>query len=179
MSSSDLLTSDQLRRARCRVEDARTPGTQLPPQPTLKGCPSPSTASQPTTSPLVHFHFVVFLKRCASASLSCKSFFSPCLSRQHWKANLKADGTSRESFDNIYLDLSKQSGKCRFADSGLGWRPSGGGDTFTLDGSNIGSAQWSRAARGFELKVLTRNMGKTGIIQLDGFQQEVSMALPR
>ncbi|KAL9094078.1 MAG: hypothetical protein Q9165_003748 [Trypethelium subeluteriae] len=78
----------------------------------------------------------------------------------------------RESFDNIYLDLSKQSGKCRFADSGLGWKPSGGGDTFTLDGSNIGSAQWSRAARGFELKVLTRSGGTTEIIQLDGFQQE-------
>ncbi|KAI9663948.1 MAG: FACT complex subunit [Bathelium mastoideum] len=77
-----------------------------------------------------------------------------------------------ESFDNIYLDLSKQNGKCRFADSGLGWKPSGGGDTFTLDGSNIASAQWSRAAKGFELKVLTRNLGKTEVIQLDGFQQE-------
>lgn len=84
---------------------------------------------------------------------------------------------TRESFDSIYLDLSKQNGKCRLADSGLGWKPSGGGDTFTLDASNIGSAQWSRAARGFELKVLTRNMGKTEIIQLDGFQQEVSVTL--
>lgn len=75
----------------------------------------------------------------------------------------------RESFDNIYLDLSREHGKCRFAETGLGWKPAGGGDTFTLDQSNIGGAQWSRAARGYEVKILQRN---SGIIQLDGFQQE-------
>ena len=77
---------------------------------------------------------------------------------------------SRESFDNIYLDLSKESGKCRFAETGFGWKPSGGGDTFTLDHSNIGGAQWSRAAKGYEVKILQRN---SGIVQLDGFAQEV------
>lgn len=76
----------------------------------------------------------------------------------------------RESFDGIYLDLSKQPGRCRFAEGGLGWKPSAGGDTFTLDSNNITQAQWSRAARGYELKVFTKN---TGLIQLDGFQQEV------
>ncbi|OJJ07051.1 hypothetical protein ASPVEDRAFT_46429 [Aspergillus versicolor CBS 583.65] len=74
-----------------------------------------------------------------------------------------------ESFDNIYLDLSKQSGKCKLAETGLGWRPAGGGDTFTLDSSNIGAAQWSKAAKGFELKILSRS---SGVIQLDGFDQE-------
>ncbi|KAL2148218.1 hypothetical protein VTH82DRAFT_4975 [Thermothelomyces myriococcoides] len=74
-----------------------------------------------------------------------------------------------ESFDNIYLDLSREHGKCRFAENGLGWRPAGGGDTFTLDASNIGGAQWSRAARGYEVKILQRN---SGVIQLDGFQLE-------
>ncbi|PTU17826.1 hypothetical protein P175DRAFT_0466030 [Aspergillus ochraceoroseus IBT 24754] len=74
-----------------------------------------------------------------------------------------------ESFDNIYLDLSKQPGKCKLAESGLGWRPAGGGDTFTLDSSNIGAAQWSRAAKGYELKILSRS---SGVIQLDGFDQE-------
>ncbi|CAL5872211.1 uncharacterized protein PFLUO_LOCUS6470 [Penicillium psychrofluorescens] len=74
-----------------------------------------------------------------------------------------------ESFDNIYLDLSKQPGKCKLAESGLGWRPSGGGDTFTLDSGNLGAAQWSRAAKGFELKILSRT---SGVIQLDGFDQE-------
>ncbi|GAM37966.1 FACT complex component [Talaromyces pinophilus] len=75
----------------------------------------------------------------------------------------------RESFENIYLDLSKQPGKCKLAESGMGWRPSGGGETFTLDSSNIGAAQWSRAAKGFELKILSRT---SGVIQLDGFDQE-------
>ncbi|EAS33634.3 FACT complex subunit pob3 [Coccidioides immitis RS] len=74
-----------------------------------------------------------------------------------------------ESFENIYLDLSKQPGKCKLAESGLGWKPSGGGDTFTLDKSNIGAAQWSRAAKGYELKILPR---AGGVIQLDGFDQE-------
>ncbi|PGH30496.1 FACT complex subunit pob3, partial [[Emmonsia] crescens] len=74
-----------------------------------------------------------------------------------------------ESFENIYLDLSKQPGKCKLAESGLGWRPSGGGDTFTLDSSNIGAAQWSRAAKGYELKILSRS---SGVIQLDGFEHE-------
>nr|4KHB_B Chain B, Uncharacterized protein POB3N [Thermochaetoides thermophila DSM 1495]4KHB_D Chain D, Uncharacterized protein POB3N [Thermochaetoides thermophila DSM 1495]4KHB_F Chain F, Uncharacterized protein POB3N [Thermochaetoides thermophila DSM 1495]4KHB_H Chain H, Uncharacterized protein POB3N [Thermochaetoides thermophila DSM 1495] len=74
-----------------------------------------------------------------------------------------------ESFDHIYLDLSKEPGKCRFAENGLGWKPVGGGETFTLDVSNIGGAQWSRAARGYEVKILQRT---SGVIQLDGFQQE-------
>jgi structure-specific recognition protein 1 len=75
-----------------------------------------------------------------------------------------------ETFENIYLDLSKQTGRCRIADSGLGWKPSGGG-AFTLDSSHIGGAQWSRGARGYELKITSR---VSGIIQLDGFEAEVS-----
>ena len=75
-----------------------------------------------------------------------------------------------ESFERIYLDLSKQPGKCRIVETGLGWKPPGGGDTFTLDASNMGSAQWSRAARGYEVKILSRT---SGVIQLDGFEQEV------
>ncbi|KAF2086204.1 SSrecog-domain-containing protein [Saccharata proteae CBS 121410] len=75
----------------------------------------------------------------------------------------------KESFEGIHLDLSKQPGRCRFAESGLGWKPSAGGDTFTLDSHNIVQAQWSRAARGYELKVLDKT---SRIIQLDGFPQE-------
>jgi hypothetical protein len=81
-----------------------------------------------------------------------------------------ANVVHRESFDGIYLDLSKESGKCRFAETGFGWKPSGGGDTFTLDASNIGGAQWSRASKGYEVKILQRN---SGVVQLDGFLQEV------
>lgn len=74
-----------------------------------------------------------------------------------------------EAFEGIYLNLSKQPGTTRFAESGWGWKPSGGGDTFTLDHTQIVQAQWSRAARGYEVKVLSR---ADGVIQLDGFQQE-------
>lgn len=74
-----------------------------------------------------------------------------------------------ETFENIYLDLSKESGKCRFAESGMGWKPSAGGDTFTLDKAEIVSAQWSRAAKGQEVRIMSRN---NGVIQLDGFQMD-------
>ncbi|KAI4603563.1 FACT complex subunit [Pestalotiopsis sp. 9143b] len=74
-----------------------------------------------------------------------------------------------ESFDSIYLDLSKESGKCRFSQDGLGWKPSGGGNTFTLERNDIASGQWSRAAKGYEVRILKRS---SEVIQLDGFQED-------
>ncbi|KAF2438796.1 SSrecog-domain-containing protein [Karstenula rhodostoma CBS 690.94] len=78
-----------------------------------------------------------------------------------------------EAFNDIYLNLSKKHGVTRFAESGFGWKPTSGGEggTFTLDASKIISAQWSRAARGWEVKVLSRDSNE-GIIQLDGFKQD-------
>ncbi len=81
----------------------------------------------------------------------------------------KSDFLDRETFENIYLDLSKQSGRCRFAESGLGWKPSGGSEPFTLDSNQVGAAQWSRASKGYEIKIITRD---AQVIQLDGFDQE-------
>lgn len=78
-----------------------------------------------------------------------------------------------ESFDNIHLDLSKENGKCRFSDAGLGWKPAGGGETVTLEAGNIAGAQWSRASKGYELKILQRS---SEVMQLDGFQEEVRIA---
>lgn len=77
---------------------------------------------------------------------------------------------ARETFENIHLDLSQQSGKCRLAENGLGWRPAGGGDTFTLDRSNMTGAQWSRGSRAYELKLFTNSVG---VVQLDGFPEDV------
>ncbi|KAF2270801.1 FACT complex subunit pob3 [Lojkania enalia] len=74
-----------------------------------------------------------------------------------------------ESFTDIYLNLSKKAGTARFAESGWGWKPASGGDTFTLDQSQIVMAQWSRAARGYEVKLLSR---ADGVVQLDGFKSE-------
>lgn len=77
----------------------------------------------------------------------------------------------RESFNDIYLDLSKEPGKCRIAESGLGWKPHNG-ETLTVEKSDILTAQWSRAARGHELKIYIRK--DANVHQLDGFKQEVS-----
>ncbi|KAI9718163.1 MAG: FACT complex subunit [Chrysothrix sp. TS-e1954] len=77
-----------------------------------------------------------------------------------------------ETFENIHLDLLKVPGRCRFAESGFAWKPSNGGETFTLDKDNISQAQWSKAARGHELKVLSRSSGLT---QLDGFEPDVGL----
>lgn len=85
-------------------------------------------------------------------------------------SSLDADLPRREAFEGIFLNLSKKPGLTRFAEQGFGWKPSTGGDTFTLDHEHIISAQWSRAARGYEVKIVSR---KDGVIQLDGFKQEV------
>lgn len=77
-----------------------------------------------------------------------------------------------EEFNGIYLDLSKQPGKVKFAEAGLAWRPSAGGENFGLDGQQFTQCQWSRGARGYEVKILLRD---SGVIQLDGFDGEVSL----
>ncbi|KAF2752278.1 SSrecog-domain-containing protein [Sporormia fimetaria CBS 119925] len=74
-----------------------------------------------------------------------------------------------ETFHDIYLNLSKKAGVTRFAESGWGWKPVGGQDTFTLDKAEILQAQWSRAAKGYEIKIVSRS---EGVIQLDGFMHE-------
>ena len=88
-----------------------------------------------------------------------------------------------ETFENIYLDLSRVPGKCRFAASGMGWKANTSRaaaaskdkdqstDLWTLVSNEFVQAQWSRASKGYELKVFTRTMG---IVQLDGFEQDVS-----
>lgn len=83
----------------------------------------------------------------------------------------EANPHGREAFDDIFLDFSQKPGKCRIAESGLGWKPQGG-ETFTLDKADIEGAQFSRASRGHELKVYAR---KVGIVQLDGFKPDVSI----
>ncbi|RMZ74947.1 hypothetical protein DV737_g5579, partial [Chaetothyriales sp. CBS 132003] len=63
------------------------------------------------------------------------------------------------------------------AEGGLGWKSNKdkereGGDKvepFTLDRDQILSAQWSRAAKGYELKITTKEQS---VIQLDGFPEE-------
>lgn len=78
-------------------------------------------------------------------------------------------------FENVFLNLSKASGRVRFVASGLGWKPAKG-DPWTLEASEIRIAQWSRAARGYECKIITN---KKGIVQLDGFEQDDFETLQR
>ena len=86
-----------------------------------------------------------------------------------------------ETFENIYLDLSRVGGRCRFGASGMGWKPNSKGanakdlkdqnmELWTLEAHEFIQAHWSRASKGYELKVFTRTMG---IVQLDGFEQDV------
>ncbi|KAF3901611.1 hypothetical protein ABW21_db0205162 [Orbilia brochopaga] len=77
----------------------------------------------------------------------------------------------QETFENIYKDLSKDPGRCRFAKGGMGWKPSGG-QTWTIVANDIQGClcSWSRAARGYECKFYTKSKSD-GILQLDGFEQ--------
>lgn len=85
--------------------------------------------------------------------------------------------TVMEEFKEIYLDSYKQPGLCRFIESGLGWKPSkdgNKGNTFTLEKTDMAAAQWSRGAKGYQLKILLR---ASGVVQLDGFEEEVSVPI--
>ncbi|CCD24624.1 FACT complex subunit POB3 NDAI_0D03100 [Naumovozyma dairenensis CBS 421] len=80
-------------------------------------------------------------------------------------------------FDRIYLNQSKFNGRFRIADSGLGWKASASGGSasnkakapFLLPATELSTIQWSRACRGYELKINTKNQG---VVQLDGFSQD-------
>ncbi|KAK9243803.1 hypothetical protein V1506DRAFT_365174 [Lipomyces tetrasporus] len=72
-------------------------------------------------------------------------------------------------FENIYFNQSSRPGRLRFANSGLGWKASSKNATqlpFLLPQSEFVSAHWSRAAKGYECRVLTKDRG---VIQFDGF----------
>lgn len=78
-------------------------------------------------------------------------------------------------FDRIYLNQSRGSGRMRIAESGLGWRKAQGqGDgadnaPFLLPANELISVLWSRGARGYEVRVQTKNQG---VVMLDGFDVE-------
>lgn len=88
-------------------------------------------------------------------------------------------------FDNIYLNQSRVPGRVRMAPSGLGWKAQeqakarGGSqgkaaEPFLLESEEVQSAFWSRAARGYEVRVVTKTKGA---LQLDGFDVEEFNAL--
>ncbi|KAG7697084.1 hypothetical protein KL930_002466 [Ogataea haglerorum] len=78
-------------------------------------------------------------------------------------------------YEKIYLNQSKQAGRMRIADSGLGWKAqTAPGSTvkstpFLLPSDEISSAHWSRGSRGWELRIDTKNKG---VVMLDGFDQQ-------
>ncbi|KAK6458700.1 DNA polymerase delta binding protein [Scheffersomyces xylosifermentans] len=72
-------------------------------------------------------------------------------------------------FEKIFLNQSKNSGRMRIADSGLGWKEGTVGEPFLLPSEEILTAQWSRGSRGYELRVQTKNKG---VVMLDGFDVE-------
>ena len=93
-----------------------------------------------------------------------------------------------ETFENTYLDLRRAPGKTRFAASGMGWKstplppprpgapaPPHTNEMWTMSSNEFVQAHWSRASKGYELKIFTRTLG---IVQVDGFEQDVSSPPP-
>ncbi|KAH3662354.1 hypothetical protein OGAPHI_005606 [Ogataea philodendri] len=78
-------------------------------------------------------------------------------------------------YEKIYLNQSKQAGRMRIADSGLGWKAqavpgaTAKSNPFLLPSEEISSAHWSRGSRGWELRIDTKNKG---VVMLDGFDQQ-------
>ncbi|ODQ83098.1 hypothetical protein BABINDRAFT_159555 [Babjeviella inositovora NRRL Y-12698] len=89
---------------------------------------------------------------------------------------------SSVDFEKIYLNQSRTYGRMRIVDSGLGWKAAavttGGSVTnqqpFLLPSEEVGLTYWSRGARGWELRVHTKNQG---VVMLDGFAQADFAAL--
>lgn len=66
--------------------------------------------------------------------------------------------------------MGTKSGKLRLAETGLGWKASeGNSDPFTVAMSELRSANWFKASRGYELKLLQRN---GNLLRLDNFREE-------
>lgn len=57
-------------------------------------------------------------------------------------------------------------------ESGIGWKAAGDENATTIDNDTVAGAQWSRASRGYEVKIFTKD---NQVIQLDGFQEEVGV----
>lgn len=79
-------------------------------------------------------------------------------------------------FDSIYFNQSRASGRMRMMESGLGWKASEKGGSATknqepqlIPSEELLAAHWSRGARGYEVRIQTKNKG---VAQLDGFDQE-------
>jgi hypothetical protein len=120
------------------------------------------------------FHFTIVETTLRKTVLSVGSV-AQMVSRDHVKTHQKEKPADKrysasETFENIYLNLSSVPGRCRFADTGMGWKPANG-ETWTLEKDQISQGLWSRAAKGYELKIHTRN---SGIVHLDGFAESVS-----
>ena len=79
-----------------------------------------------------------------------------------------------ETFQNIHYNLSKNGGRLRVAESGMGWKGYKSDQPLTLESGSFNAAQWSRGARGYEVKIFSRSQG---VIYLDGFQEQVCLSL--
>lgn len=91
-------------------------------------------------------------------------------SYNHYYHKLRLHIMVATDFDRIYLNQSKNNGRMRIADSGLGWKGAGANtQPFLLPSEEILTSSWSRLARGYELRVQTKNQG---VVMLDGFDQE-------
>lgn len=82
---------------------------------------------------------------------------------------------SNLDFERIYLNSSKAHGRFRLAPTGLGWKPAAVAGSATkqepylLPSEELSSATWSRASRGYELRVQTKNRG---VLSFDGFDTQ-------
>lgn len=72
-------------------------------------------------------------------------------------------------FNSIYCGLQPDLGRFRLSQNGLGWK--GGRDRTIIVGiDELKKMSWTRAARGFELRVLKKD---NVILKFDGFKPDV------
>jgi structure-specific recognition protein 1 len=77
-------------------------------------------------------------------------------------------------FDNIYRGLDNGAGRLRLQEGGLGWKPASaeaGSSTFTLEAEKMEAFAWLKVARGYQLRITTKDHDKRKEI-FDGFHRD-------
>lgn len=73
-------------------------------------------------------------------------------------------------YESIHCGMLPEKGRFRFAPNGLGWK-SASGKTTVISSDDLKKLSWSRAARGYQLRVQCKD---NTVHRFDGFKSEVS-----
>lgn len=90
------------------------------------------------------------------------------LQRQHLFHFILMSEKRHTDFEAIHCGIRPDQGRFRLAPNGLGWKA--GDKTTVVPAEDLRKVSWSRAARGFELRVVLKD---NSILKFDNFKADV------